>query len=185
MADFHHALSRSNDFLNCSPPAPRRVFGVRGTQKSGRWVPWRFFLLEDLGGGGASVSPSHTLVGFGQGAPGRGCSGSGQLRPKPLRPEAGRRLRRRLGPPGSGAGVRRGGPRPFSVTGAPRRAGFQRLEKGGSGRPQARLPGSLPSSPARRPRPGLLWEELEATRHGKGAGGGGSVPANHMIFPLI
>ena len=179
MADFHHALSGSNDFLNCSPSAPRWVFGVRGTQKSGPLGPLAFLSPGGLGRG-RSLSFSVAHLGRNRA---RG-SREGMLGERAAAAQTAAPLRRRLGPPGS-AGVRRRGPRPLSVTGAPRRAGLPHSEKGGWGRPQARLPGSLPSSPARRSGPGLLWEELEATRHGKGAGGGGSVPANHMIFPLI
>ena len=102
---------------------------------------------------------------------GRGVSSAPERDPPPDRwganrcaPRPNTALRWRLGPPGSAAGMRHRGPRPFSVTAAPRLAGLRRSDKRGSGRPLARPPGPLPSSPARRPGP--LWDGLEATPGG-------------------
>lgn len=50
MADFHYALSRSNGFLNRSPPAPRWVSGCRGRRS---WLlgPLAFLSPGGLGRG--------------------------------------------------------------------------------------------------------------------------------------
>lgn len=81
-----------------------------------------------------------------------------------LRPDAGLLA---PGPPGSGAGVRRGGPRPFSVTGALPTRGVPALREGRLGAPPgppAWLPPALPGEAGGQGSSGKSWHDT--TREG-------------------